>query len=143
MPSPSKSKPVKPAQYPQTNLKIKRIANKWIGNSYYIIGMYCCSLFYYLINKAEKNVAICFSLLIFANVYIFDVVGIKASVWFLTQAYFDLLFVVAALLIRNKYIMYAAIIICSHSFMINIIEHLSEKQSVFYSLWGIYKSTDN
>lgn len=88
-----------------------------------------------LINKAEKNVAICFSLLIFTNVYIFDVIGIKASVWFLTQAYFDLLFVVAALLIRNKYIMYAAIIICSHSFIINIIEHLSEKQSVFYSLW--------
>lgn len=85
--------------------------------------------------STNREVGVAYSLLVFANIYLFDVVGIRADIWFLTQSYFDLLFIVASLLFRNKYIMYAAIIICGHSFMINMIEHLSEKQSVFYSMW--------
>ena len=88
-----------------------------------------------LFNPTNREVSVTYSLLILFNLYVFDVIGVASNVWWITQAYFDLLFVVASLLIRNKYVMYAAIILCGHSFMINMVEHLSEKQSVFYSLW--------
>lgn len=88
-----------------------------------------------LFNAANREVSLTYSLLIFFNLYLFEVIGVSGDVWFLTQAYFDLLFIVASLLIKNRYVMCAAIILCGHSFMINMIEHLSEKQSVFYSLW--------
>lgn len=87
--------------------------------------------------REDREVPILYAVLIFSNHYLFDVVGVLDTHWFLFQALYDLMFVLVSCLLSNKYLRLACIIVCLNMFAINLTEHLSTYATVMYNWWEI------
>lgn len=87
--------------------------------------------------ERDKEAPLLFTAILVSNYYVFDVIGVKDSHWFMVQALYDVLFILGSLALTNKYMRKACVLICFSMLLINLTEHSSEYATVFFDYWEV------